>query len=38
MSDIENAMLQFSRSNAELFHRCEAEYEALQNSYGYLFE
>ena len=38
MSDIENAMLKFSRSNAELFHRCEAEYEALQNSYGYLFE
>lgn len=38
MNDIEQAMLQFSRSNAELFQRCEAEYEALQNSYGYLFE
>ena len=36
--EIEKAIKIFKDSNKELHIRCETEFEALQNNYGYLFE
>ena len=36
--EIEKAIKIFKNSNKELHIRCETEFEALQNNYGYLFE
>lgn len=36
--EIEKAIKIFKNSNKELHNRCETEFEALQNNYGYLFE
>ena len=36
--EIEKAIKIFKESDKELHNRCEAEFEALQNNYGYLFE
>ena len=36
--EIEKAIKIFKDSNKELHDRCETEFEALQNNYGYLFE
>lgn len=36
--EIEKAIKIFKNSDKELHNRCETEFEALQNNYGYLFE
>lgn len=36
--EIEKAIKTFKDSDKELHNRCETEFEALQNNYGYLFE
>ena len=36
--EIEKAIKMFKNSDKELHNRCETEFEALQNNYGYLFE
>ena len=36
--EIEKTIKIFKNSNKELHDRCETEFEALQNNYGYLFE
>lgn len=36
--EIEKAIKIFKNSDKELYNRCETEFEALQNNYGYLFE
>lgn len=36
--EIEKAIKTFKDSDKELHNRCETEFEALQNDYGYLFE
>ena len=36
--EIEKAIMIFKESDKELHNRCETEFEALQNNYGYLFE
>lgn len=36
--EIEKAIKIFNDSDKELHNRCETEFEALQNNYGYLFE
>ena len=36
--EIEKTIKLFKNSNKELHDRCETEFEALQNNYGYLFE
>lgn len=38
MQEIENAIKIFKNGDVELHNRCETEFEALQNHYGYLFE
>ena len=38
MEEIEKAIKIFKDSDKELHNRCETEFEALQNNYGYLFE
>lgn len=38
MEEIEKTIKIFKDSNKELHNRCETEFEALQNNYGYLFE
>ena len=38
MAEIEKAIEIFKNSDKELHNRCETEFEALQNNYGYLFE
>ena len=38
MEEIEHAIAQLKTTDMELHNRCESEYEALQNNYGYLFE
>ena len=38
MEEIEKAIKIFKDSDEELHNRCETEFEALQNNYGYLFE
>ena len=38
MEEIEHAIAQLKTSDMELHNRCESEFEALQNNYGYLFE
>lgn len=36
--EIEKVIKIFKDSDKELHNRCETEFEALQNNYGYLFE
>ena len=38
MEEIEKTIKIFKDSDKELHNRCETEFEALQNNYGYLFE
>lgn len=38
MEEIEKTIKMFKDSDKELHNRCETEFEALQNNYGYLFE
>ena len=38
MEEIEHAIAQLKTTDMELHNRCESEFEALQNNYGYLFE
>lgn len=38
MEEMQNVITKFKNSNKELHDRCEAEFEALQTNYGYLFE
>lgn len=38
MEEIEKTLKIFKDSNKELHNRCETEFEALQNNYGYLFK
>ena len=38
MEEIEHAIAQLKTTDIELHNRCESEFEALQNNYGYLFE
>ena len=38
MEEMQNVITKFKNSDKELHDRCEAEFEALQTNYGYLFE
>ena len=38
MEEMQNVITKFKNSDKELHDRCEAEFEALQPTYGYLFE
>ena len=38
MEEIAKTITKFKTSDIELHNRCETEFEALQNNYGYLFE
>ena len=38
MEEMQNVITKFKNSDKELHNRCEAEFEALQTNYGYLFE
>lgn len=38
IEEIEKTIKIFKNSDVELHNRCETEFEALQNHYGYLFE